>query len=708
MLKTLIQVQDEQEAKDKKEEQAGDLYAGARAGAGGGNQLVDHAEDARFNYYMGWFNLAMAAFDVVSVLKPLKALNTRKAMKGVRGVDALKDVGASAIVGFDKAMELQKAGKVDEAAKLLAKLKGQLDPKVYEETLDLFQRATTLQEAFGKGSKLSKEARSILSGCSPKAMRELAALGDEFSESFARFFKQFSSQLDPKLAQAMTDDLGPLALRRLAADMEPEELVKLYQRSDGKSLRELVGKGMTGQGAENLLTSLQTAIRTGDLSSETTRQTIAKLNALGGTSPMAHTLADSLLQKVGNDWEALRKAFKSEPDALDFMTRWREHKVNSLLAEVKAGKKKYADIDWSAFGSRTPTSDYDLTVTGSHCGEFVEDFNKSFKSRYGRNSAGYFDTNLYGEPIGVLPGKGSAGDDLVTRMTKHLDNKEAVKAIRDAVEPAQREMAWIQMRRNMSAQEWEAMTKRLIDANPDLAESISRASKRFDALETERLAQVERNMGASKYASPGANKTDIKSVIAKEPDRLVDASNELYTRKLQKLQALRAQADKLIADGASPDKIKAITEEIMEEQSKALHYASEAYISEGAIRHVPGNMQQQLGLELTKSQVTDSIIEQYGYFHHKVAGHASSPAEGLVKGSKYLERLGDGAKLLHTKGAARFTKLGEDLNAVRKSAKLSASERSRRIQKALSDAGFRTPEEALDAVKQLFQDAMTR
>jgi hypothetical protein len=93
-----------------------DLAANAQQG---GTKLTSQDRDtARFNLMMGRVNLVLAGLDVgLSV----------KAMTG------LLKLGAKPISQFDEVLELQKAGKIEQAAETAQQLKKEVDPQTFEQ-----------------------------------------------------------------------------------------------------------------------------------------------------------------------------------------------------------------------------------------------------------------------------------------------------------------------------------------------------------------------------------------------------------------------------------------------------------------------------------------------------------------------------------------------------------------------------------------------
>jgi hypothetical protein len=142
----------------------------------------------------------------------------------------------------------------------------------------------------------------------------------------------------------------------------------------------------------------------------------------------------------------------------------------------------------------------------------------------------------------------------------------------------------------------------------------------------------------------------------------VTARGELYSEALKDMIALK---DKLTAAGKTPP--ADLVQQIRDAQSKALFFASEAYLAEGTIRHVVfarqaacigytidgmlGEVPKSVRDMISPDQARHSFLEQIGYMNEYLHG-ARDPKTGVidagklaVKFAKYFVRGLDAARL---------------------------------------------------------------
>src|SRR5262249_39087537 len=99
------------------------------------------------------------------------------------------------------------------------------------------------------------------------------------------------------------------------------------------------------------------------------------------------------------------------------------------------------------------------------------------------------------------------------------------------------------------------------------------------------------------------------------------ASNRLQEEALLEMQGIVRQRDALLQkikdEGRSPseaekqklDHLNVLNRQML---GKALLFANEAYLSAGPVRHIVGNIQTKMGMELTKQDKLSSFNEQWG------------------------------------------------------------------------------------------------
>lgn len=402
----------------------------------------------------------------------------------------------------------------------------------------------------------------------------------------------------------------------------------------------------------------------------------------------SNTSEKQVLASFGHNWFKLKDdlAFKNKSKkessaeysiklaAMDKILRFRKKEVDSILAETKkAIAEKYAipeaSIEAGAFGSITPTSDYDITFSVLGNPELetdcVEYFNESFKKKFGVSSGVLFDTNVY------TSGFMTEGYDKDFNETDYIDQFNPLKIkTSELPEPEQKiiqegekakhqtqiALSYVAIRQALNDKEWDNFKMQtnfevnqksksgdLDAARKDLDEIFEKANflnqETKDAIDTEK-AKLTLNL-------PGANEEDIKMHKEGESkDKLYVDSLRNASQKLMRIEAIRKE---LQQDEDTPDRAKLLTDlknniiDFETEQGKALIYANEAYFSGGAAVHVVKGMQGGAGVELSPQQRMQSLIMNIGY---KVNHFNHQEKDGLGKAhlntSKYGQRIAHG------------------------------------------------------------------
>lgn len=358
----------------------------------------------------------------------------------------------------------------------------------------------------------------------------------------------------------------------------------------------------------------------------------------------------------GSNWTKVKKKW-ANPAGKEFMLkilRFRQATVDSLIKEVQMD---HPGIQPQAFGSKDLTSDYDVSLYGpdEHIG--VAEFNKRFRKRWGAEAGTVFDSNIYT--------KGSYMPDVKT--TKNADgskthditeaNPVTTGEGKDNDYKLQDVLSLIKIRKHMSEDEWDDFVDATLKKITDDA-TKKEARKRFDAADSQYVANlkalhekiVKLNLAddeADKVFAAGKKSVAAKAkeIMAANPDAELQASNRLYEEMLSEVAAKASERDSWstkINDGSPTNeevaKLDDLTAEVKRLQGKALQFANEAYFSEGAVRHVVGNMQAGYGINLQAQQAMQSFNEQLGDAIKDIA-HYTEFGKAAYRSSKYVDRL---------------------------------------------------------------------
>jgi len=231
----------------------------------------------------------------------------------------------------------------------------------------------------------------------------------------------------------------------------------------------------------------------------------------------------------------------------------------------------------------------------------------------------------------------------------------------DAVVVADQDvMSLAQQRRNMNEGEWNRFQEEtLAGIEPD-SELQKQTGDRFQKanevytrtraeLDAEIIAQNKRK--DPEHADPAKRKVnledDVEAIKAQNPNAEIEASNLLYTKRLEEVKTILEQLEPLRDKRRNEplteqenERLNRLTVEWNKKQSEALIFANQAYYTGGAAQHVVGNQQMSLGRKLTPEEYLNSFNEQVSYALEHITdqeglGHA------LWTSGKYLDRATD-------------------------------------------------------------------
>jgi adenosine deaminase len=231
----------------------------------------------------------------------------------------------------------------------------------------------------------------------------------------------------------------------------------------------------------------------------------------------------------------------------------------------------------------------------------------------------------------------------------------------DAVVVADQDvMSLAQQRRNMNEQEWNTFQEETLAGIEPGSELQKQTSDRFQkanevytltraALDAEIIAQNKRK--DPEHSDPSQRKVepedDVEAIKAQNPNAEIEASNLLYTQRLEEVKTILEQLEPLRDKRRSEPlneqenkRLNELTVEWNKKQSEALIFANQAYYTGGAAQHVVGNQQMSLGRKLTPEEYLNSFNEQVSYALEHITdqeglGHA------LWTSGKYLDRATD-------------------------------------------------------------------
>ncbi|BDS09990.1 hypothetical protein [Aureispira anguillae] len=415
-----------------------------------------------------------------------------------------------------------------------------------------------------------------------------------------------------------------------------------------------------------------------------------------------------ILQHYDNNWfkfkEALAYWDQSNPKedfysiqlaALEELLHYRKKVVDQLLEETK--KVVYQqimakptvdtfdqkEIKAFAFGSTTPTSDYDVTFQIDRYPQYeylcVKYFNDTFVQRFGVNAGMLFDTNVY--TTGFMPTTTKEGTqaykDKLNPFGKVSELPASEKLILDKT---RRKKGQIELALSLSAvlqyvttkkeiqtlkgetvnavianvkklkpqpthwegKEWAtaAIQKELIKvAREDMVEIFKLAEGYVKKVE-EGIKEKEVQLAATQNST-----VDPKHLEAQAKDLLYVETLEKVSVLLEQIEANKQEIGKAKEAGLEvPQLFQERAQFILdfkEAQGKALMYANEAYFSGGPALHVVKGMQGGGAIKLGRQQKMQSMLMNIGYqlqhFNEQAEEHGLGRA--VLGTSKYGQRV---------------------------------------------------------------------
>ncbi|MCL4209274.1 MAG: hypothetical protein KJZ68_01290 [Phycisphaerales bacterium] len=548
-----------------------------------------------------------------------------RAVRGIRDVpvDEIRDAGAALVRRLDeKGLDEVSRFTREEARTLGAYLseareivrRAGVEALTDDQRLALRNRERLLDHLAARGEALSEAeaaARALDRAHPPDprpALPATTAQLEDTARSLAGRIERASSQLDeirnnPRLQP--TDAMPPDEAARINRQRETAVRRTADHIGDLKA-REKILSAMI---EESRASGGAAAIKADDLDWLTGRR--ARLNETDYLEARRTVFGDNR-----GDWKRvtnLADGSASDQLKLHKALTYRREQVNGLLDEVMRrveAEEGVSGLRRQSFGSNNLKSDYDLSIEGPGAELVVKRFNEEFRKRFGGQESGtVFDTNVYTDPVYRMfradaevigPGGMSYAqfDDLRQFMydqmaTVKYMTPEQWKRHRALLEEGASEASRGALRRVLNEVEYfqasahqqflsrvgrmrEARTPNLElrvtnDLSGETLEQIHGLRKVADALSDARRGKpISMSMLPPwMHGSEFALKFDLVSDLIRHGDPQVRRYGEQILDELQ-------------ARVANQLRIK---------QGHALYYASEAYQTEGTIRHVVGEIQ---------------------------------------------------------------------------------------------------------------------
>jgi hypothetical protein len=369
---------------------------------------------------------------------------------------------------------------------------------------------------------------------------------------------------------------------------------------------------------------------------------------------------------------------------------YREWHHQAVLEEVRKDLEKQtpgALLASKGAGSETLTSDIDVNLKGSRTEMAVAAFNTAFKNPTTPALASQvwdfepgvvYDVNVYA--IDFMHKYGALEQD-GHRVTKKEGARTAadVGGVKDparaaADRRAQLAVSLFKARVFMTAAEFDkyradslrglaekerhelgvAFALSEIHFKGYLAEMAAQMNAKAEVAIDKAESGVKQLQQRAAAIVPAKEGEDEHATGAKRENAVMEASNRIYERKLQKIASLRGYLASLIkdlgraenADKAKQDAIEAKIDTLLavirRAVAEASMYANEASMTDATIHHGVVGIQGGLEIDQQKHEGLDAVNEHLADIHKEAARYEGW--EGAYKAGKYMMRLADAAR----------------------------------------------------------------
>lgn len=249
------------------------------------------------------------------------------------------------------------------------------------------------------------------------------------------------------------------------------------------------------------------------------------------------------LASYGNHWERARSALKDTPEAMNGLIEFRRRVVNGLVNELRG--PDLPPFDAISVDSTAATSVIDMTLASPGAGtdiEAMKKFNSEIKRLFGKQPGYALDTNIHvqgtSQPRTTLAVKYSEADALFT-----LCNARLVAKLEETgpVIPAG--------------------IGDLSEADRSLLEEQPEAGSTRDILKAQMMQAVK-----------------VEKIRQHDPNRLLEARNEVYAEVAYDIRALEIDLVKLESNEATTSaELAAMHAQRMRLTGQAIFFADEVY-----------------------------------------------------------------------------------------------------------------------------------
>eukprot|EP00397_Hematodinium_sp_SG-2012_P025229 GEMP01026339.1.p1 GENE.GEMP01026339.1~~GEMP01026339.1.p1 ORF type:complete len:639 (+),score=128.32 GEMP01026339.1:400-2316(+) len=383
---------------------------------------------------------------------------------------------------------------------------------------------------------------------------------------------------------------------------------------------------------------------------------------------------------MGN-WDAVKKHYENDKFSLLIRVHFREKYVLEVLSNIRGTGTSKLYFTWPDHipGSRTPTSDFDVTIAVDptvrtnqtlidHFGDDVkgaELFYLEIQKHLGAPPGIAFDTNIYVD----TPQLGTRYDAFRAPAFDVF-----LRAVQDVA-------ALTKMCKYMTSTEWNAFKKGMADVaggteDREMKKRYALSLKNLEDAESMHLVYANELLAKFKELAGKHQKwthlagdlgTDDKTnesllskvsrISKKFPELDSDATYSLYLSSMGTARELEIELKKrkrpLFIDPLNEEVEGVLKTYIRRQVAKALYFAPEAYSTDGAYMHIVLIEQLQSSrawIRIKPYHLLCSLNEQAGDYFKEVNFHLAGNEEAaLYQGAKYLTRFYHAIELLHKK-----------------------------------------------------------
>ncbi|MCT7948237.1 hypothetical protein NG798_00325 [Ancylothrix sp. C2] len=403
----------------------------------------------------------------------------------------------------------------------------------------------------------------------------------------------------------------------------------------------------------------------------------------GNAFTMSDEECKNIIKANDSSWTEVKTKFKDQESTMWELWSYRKRYVDQLINQLR---KKYPGLISKSVGSKDRESDYDITISSPGTDNDVKavaEFNNIVKSEFGKQPGTVFDTNLYAKDyLKVEENIDDTAKNDTQGTDKDLDQPE--QSFSQTSNLDQDVAALVKQRRYMNPVEWDnylnsvltginnKQERKAVVKQYEEADAIFQIAA-YDLLEECRAAMKEKNLDLQSQpklseqeqkavdASPSASRNilagqllaieELHEITSEQPDLVLEKSNQLYLERMTKVRQIQAEISKLEQSQnpeAAADQINVLKAEVKKLLGEACFFASEAYHSEGAVKHVVAGLQgkdsQAALAKLTPIDILQSFNEQLGDFLKDIVHYTHEDApdgKTFYRSSKYLYRLFD-------------------------------------------------------------------